>query len=86
MSAADGGAPHGRLNAILIRAKEGEQSRVQKNAVMIPQRELGPYTVAPRSNTGVLKNNMSVDIDIERRKRNVERPRSTTRKMGSQRV
>jgi len=86
MSAADGGATHERLNVILARAKEGERNRVRKNAVMIPQRELGSYTVAPRSNTGVLKNNISVDMDIERRRRNAERLRNLTRKMGSQKM
>ncbi|KAH9964358.1 hypothetical protein BGW80DRAFT_1347926 [Lactifluus volemus] len=86
MSAADGGAPHERLNVILARAKEGERNRVRKNAVMIPQRELGSYTVAPRSNSGVLKNNVSVDMDIERRRRNADRLKSLTRKMGSQKV
>jgi transcription factor SPN1 len=85
MSTGDG-ATHERLNVILARAKEGERHRVRKNAVMIPQRELGSYTVAPRSNAGVLKNNMSVDMDIERRRRNAERLKSLTRKMGSQRM
>jgi transcription factor SPN1 len=85
MSTGDG-ATHERLNVILARAKEGERNRVRKNAVMIPQRELGSYTVAPRSNSGVLKNNMSVDMDVERRRRNAERLRSLTRKMGSQRM
>ncbi|THH04605.1 hypothetical protein EW146_g10137, partial [Bondarzewia mesenterica] len=70
-----------RLNAILARAKEGEKSRVRKNAVMIPQRELGMYTVAPRSNTGIMKNSVSVEMDTERRKRNADRMRSLTRKM-----
>ncbi|KAF8501628.1 hypothetical protein F5888DRAFT_1251294 [Russula emetica] len=85
MSTADG-ATHERLNVILARAKVGERHRVRKNAVMIPQRELGSYTVAPRSNAGIMRNNMSVDMDIERRKRNVERLKSLTRKMGSQRM
>jgi transcription factor SPN1 len=85
MSTTDG-ATHERLNVILARAKEGERHRVRKNAVMIPQRELGSYTVAPRSNAGIMRNNMSVDMDIERRKRNVERLKSLTRKMGSQRM
>ncbi|KIL58755.1 hypothetical protein M378DRAFT_200399 [Amanita muscaria Koide BX008] len=47
------------LNAILARARETEKGRVRKNAVMIPQRELGSYTVAPKSNTGALRNNES---------------------------
>jgi len=86
MSAPNGGATHERLNVILARAKEGERNRVRKNAVMIPQRELGSYTVAPRSNAGVLRNNVSVDMDVERRRRNQERLKSLTRKMGSQRM
>ncbi|KAI0043818.1 hypothetical protein FA95DRAFT_1583972 [Auriscalpium vulgare] len=84
---ADAGAdePRGeRLNVILARAKEGERNRTRKNAVMIPQRELGTYTVAPRSNAGVLKSSVSVDMDTERRKRNADRLRSLTRKIQSQ--
>ncbi|KAI0309781.1 hypothetical protein OF83DRAFT_1071501 [Amylostereum chailletii] len=82
--AVDGPAPaprQERLNAILARAKEGERNRQRPNAVMIPQRSLGTYTVAPRSNAGVLKNSASVDLDTERRKRNADRLRSLTRKM-----
>jgi transcription factor SPN1 len=48
---------------------------VRENAVAIPQRELGCYTVAPRADAGVLKNNASIDVDIERRRRNAERIR-----------
>ncbi|KAF9801647.1 hypothetical protein IEO21_10072 [Rhodonia placenta] len=78
----DSGRPGGeRLNAILARAKESEKNRVRKNAVMIPQRMLGSYTVAPKSNTGNAKNTMSVDVDIERRKKNAERLRTLTRKI-----
>ncbi|KAH9903066.1 hypothetical protein C8Q73DRAFT_750649 [Cubamyces lactineus] len=77
-----GGARAGeRLNAILARAKESEKNRVRKNAVMIPQSQLGSYTVAPRSNAGFTKNNMAVDVDIQRRKQNQERLKSLTRKM-----
>ena len=70
-----------RLNAILARAKETEKHRVRKNAVMIPQREGGSYTVAPRTNAGIMKANTSVDVDIERRKKNADRLRTLTRKM-----
>ncbi|THH26307.1 hypothetical protein EUX98_g7886 [Antrodiella citrinella] len=70
-----------RLNAILARARETDKNRVRKNAVMIPQRELGSYTVAPKSNTGVMRHNVSVDVDIERRKKNAERLKSLTRKI-----
>lgn len=80
----DEGARGGeRLNAILARAKESDKNRVRKNAVMIPQRELGSYTVAPNYNAGFGKGSMSVDVDIERRKRGAERLRTLTRKMAS---
>lgn len=70
-----------KLNAILARAKENEKGRVKKNAVMIPQRELGSYTIAPKQNSGVMRGNISVDVDIERRRKNAERLRSLTRKV-----
>lgn len=70
-----------KLNAILARAKENEKGRVRKNAVMIPQRELGSYTVAPKMNAGIGRGNITVDADIERRRKNAERLRSLTRKV-----
>lgn len=72
-----------RLNAILARAKEGEKNRIRKNAVMIPQRELGNYTVAPKVNAGVMRNSQTVESDIARRKLNAERMRSLSRKMST---
>jgi transcription factor SPN1 len=82
-------APHERererLGSILARAKDDAgPRRTRPNAVSIPQRELGAYTVAPQSNVGALKSNVSVDMDIERRKRNAERLRNLTRKMQGQ--
>ena len=70
-----------RLNAILARAKESEKHRVRKNAVSIPQRELGNYTVAPRTN-GLSRTNISVEQDIDRRRKNAERLKTLTRKLG----
>jgi len=70
-----------RLNAILARAKEAEKGRVKRNAVMIPQRELGTYTVAPKMNGGVGRGSASVDVDIERRRKNLERLKTLTRKV-----
>lgn len=70
-----------RLNTILARAKEEEKTRVRKNAVMIPQSQLGTYTIAPRSNVGISRTSVSVDVDIERRRKNAERLRSLTRKV-----
>jgi len=72
-----------KLNAILARARESDKNRVRKNAVAIPSRELGSYTVAPQSSMGITRNNKSVDVDIERRKKNAERMRLLTRKIGS---
>ncbi|CAL1716660.1 unnamed protein product [Somion occarium] len=71
-----------RLNAILARAREEDKNRTRKNAVMIPQRELGSYTVAPRANAGFARST-AVDVDIERRKKNADRLRSLTRKMAA---
>ncbi len=70
-----------RLGSILARAKEAEKGRVKRNAVMIPQRELGTYTVAPKMNAGIGRGNVSVDVDVERRRKNAERLRSLTRKV-----
>lgn len=73
-----------RLNAILARARESDKNRVRKNAVAIPSRELGSYTVAPESNLGSsTRNNKSVEVDIERRKKNAERLRLLTRKIST---
>jgi len=72
-----------RLNAILARAKEGEKNRIRKNAVMIPQREFGTYTYAPKANAGVMKSSQTVEIDIARRKLNAERMRSLSRKISA---
>ena len=84
--AQDGDAGHRageNLNAILARAREGDRSRIRKNAVMIPQQELGNYTVAPKANAGIFRNNISVDVDIERRKKTSEWVRTLTRKINS---
>jgi transcription factor SPN1 len=78
----DGGkAQTEKLNAILARAREADKNRVRKNAVSIPTRELGTYTVAPRMNANLMSQNTSVDADVERRRRNAERMRLLTRKV-----
>jgi transcription factor SPN1 len=70
-----------RLNAILARARAAnEGGRVRKNAVTIPQSNLGSYTVAPRALAGV-RANTSVDQDIARRRQNADRLRSLTRRV-----
>lgn len=82
----EGGGIRGeKLHAILARAKENETRRVKRNAVMIPQRELGTYTVAPRANAGLSvsgRGGASVDEDVERRKKHGERLKMLTRKVG----
>ncbi|KAJ3813700.1 transcription factor iws1, partial [Lentinula lateritia] len=70
-----------KLNAILARAREEDKNKIRKNAVSIPQSSLGTYTVAPKNNAGLAKMNVSVDNDVERRKKNAERLRSLTRKV-----
>ncbi|KAH7884438.1 transcription factor iws1 [Phlebopus sp. FC_14] len=72
-----------RLNAILARAKEGEKNRIRTNTVMIPQRNLGSYTVAPKFSAGVMRSNEIVENDIARRKLNAERMRSLSRKVST---
>lgn len=78
-----GGGAAERLGAIMARAKEAEKGRVRKNAVMIPQREMGSYTVAPKVSGGIMRTNAnaSVDADIQRRRNNAERLRMLTRKV-----
>jgi len=71
-----------RLNAILARAREEDRHRLRKNAVHIPNDPMDLYSIAPRSNVGVTRaNNMSVDVDVERRRKNAERLRTLTRKV-----
>ena len=70
-----------RLNAIMARAREAEKGRVRKNAVAIPQRDLGNYTIAPKISAGMHKGNASVEDDVQRRRSNAERLRMLTRKV-----
>ncbi|KAG5221223.1 Transcription factor iws [Salix suchowensis] len=73
--------PTGRsLNAILSQAKESEKGRVRKNAVNIPRSDLGSYTVAPKSGGLMRGNAVSVEGDVERRRKAAERLRVLTRK------
>lgn len=82
--AADTNARGEKLHTILARAKEKEKNRVRKNAVAIPTKELGSYSVAPQAHAGLTAHNSaSVTADIERRRRNAERLRTLTRKVGT---
>ncbi|EJD49608.1 hypothetical protein AURDEDRAFT_100530 [Auricularia subglabra TFB-10046 SS5] len=69
-----------KLNAILARGRAADVGRIRKNAVSIPQQVVGTYTVAPRSNIAPRPQD-SVDLDIERRKRNAARMRNLTRRV-----
>ncbi|KAJ7285119.1 transcription factor iws1 [Mycena rebaudengoi] len=69
-----------RFNAIMAKGRLLDKNRVRKNAVAIPRSELRDYTVAPNSNAG-MRSNASVDVDIERRRKNAERIKSLTRKV-----
>lgn len=68
--------------------------KVRKNAVSIPKRELGAYVVAPSNELGLAvalggagvqagmgSVRRSVEMDVERRRKNAERLRSLTRKV-----
>jgi transcription factor SPN1 len=70
-----------RLNAILARAREEDKLRTRKNAVAIPNSQLGNYTVAPSQAVAPMRGTTSVDMDVQRRKANAERLRSLTRKV-----
>jgi len=84
---ASGAGANEKLNSILARAKEVEKNRVRKNAVAIPEQRLGSYTVAPRADAGIMNRNDArssvVQADTERRRKNAERLRSLSRKVGS---
>ena len=69
-----------RLNTILAKMREDDKRRVRKNAVQIPDSQIGTYLVAPRDNLGLQRSNASVMSDIERRRRAAERLRSFMRK------
>ncbi|KAJ7707587.1 hypothetical protein B0H17DRAFT_1033160 [Mycena rosella] len=69
-----------RFNAIMAKGRLLDKDRVRKNAVAIPRSELRNYTIAPSNNSG-MRTNTSVDVDIERRKKNAERIRTLTRKI-----
>lgn len=77
----EGDAPrqNDRLNMILERARKSEKNRVRKNAVSIPTSSLGTYSVAPRP--GVAPANVSVEADVERRRKNAQRLRNFTKQM-----
>jgi len=87
-----------KLASIMARAKAEENRlgtrKVRKNAVSIPQRELGTYVVAPVDGlsqggaqgggpgmAGSVKR--SVELDVERRRKNAERLRGLMRKVAA---
>jgi len=68
-----------KLPAIMARAKQ-EPRKARANAVSIPTSSFGSYQVAPRSGMGAA-GNLSVDNEVERRRRNAERLRALTKNM-----
>jgi transcription factor SPN1 len=54
-------------------------SRVRKNAVRIPERNLGDYTVIPKSTVGM--GGQGSTVEVERRRMNAERLRKMKRKL-----
>ncbi|KAL1739377.1 hypothetical protein HDZ31DRAFT_85921 [Schizophyllum fasciatum] len=56
-----------RLPTIMAKAAKQEGARARKNAVTIPQRELGDYTVAPLPQAGFGRTPASVAEDMRRR-------------------
>ncbi|TRM64348.1 hypothetical protein BD626DRAFT_430022 [Schizophyllum amplum] len=69
-----------RLPAIMAKAAKEEGSRARRNAVTIPQRELGDYTLAPVPQSAS-QNTSSVLRDIERRKMQNESLKQLNRKL-----
>lgn len=69
-----------RLNTILAKMREDDKHRVRKNAVQIPDSQIGTYLVAPRDSLNSSKSSASVVNDSERRRRAAERMRSFMRK------
>ncbi|KAG8944550.1 Transcription factor iws1 [Tulasnella sp. 419] len=70
-----------KLSVILARAREAEAGRIRKNAVSIPQSDLGSYTVAPKAAvlTGPSAHNNAAEV--EKRRAHQERLRKMQRKL-----
>jgi transcription factor SPN1 len=77
------GQPKEHLNTILAKLKDEEKGRVRKHTVQVPHAVMGDYTFAPRATAGISRPNVSVDLDIERRKKNNEMLRSFTRRVAN---
>ncbi|EKM78615.1 hypothetical protein AGABI1DRAFT_114233 [Agaricus bisporus var. burnettii JB137-S8] len=80
---AEDGVPKEHLNTILAKLKDEERGRVRKHTVQVPHAVIGDYTIAPRATTGFSRPNVSVDMDIERRRKNNEMLRSFTRRVAN---
>jgi len=72
-----------KLSVILARARESEVGRSRKNAVRIPERELGTYSIAPKPNMGSQApgTNPGAVVDVERKRNQQERLRKMQRKL-----
>ncbi|XP_006459245.1 hypothetical protein AGABI2DRAFT_191251 [Agaricus bisporus var. bisporus H97] len=80
---AEDGVPKEHLNTILAKLKDEERGRIRKHTVQVPHAVIGDYTIAPRATTGFSRPNVSVDMDIERRRKNNEMLRSFTRRVAN---
>ncbi|KDQ14846.1 hypothetical protein BOTBODRAFT_65819 [Botryobasidium botryosum FD-172 SS1] len=84
-AAPSSGAPRRmeKLSAILARGREEEAGRVRKNAVRIPERNHGTYTIAPTASAGASAgaSGPSLMAEIEKRRLQQERFRKMQRKL-----
>ena len=72
-----------KLAHILQRGREADKLRVRRNAVTIPERSMGTYTIAPKSAPVDNEADRAVRADVERRRRNKDMLRRMTRKLES---
>lgn len=73
-----------KLNAILAKGREEDAGKVRKNAVRIPERSLGTYTVAPK-HAATSASTQRLAEDMEKRKFQNDRVRKVQRKLDQHR-
>ncbi|KAG8857613.1 Transcription factor iws1 [Tulasnella sp. 330] len=71
-----------KLSAILAKVSADDKQRIRKNAVRIPERDFGTYTVAPRPNMPLAgPGAVNSQVEIEKRRVNQDRLRKMQRKL-----
>ncbi|KAG8998186.1 Transcription factor iws1 [Tulasnella sp. JGI-2019a] len=71
-----------KLSTILARVSADDKQRIRKNAVRIPERDFGTYTVAPRPNLPLTgPGAVNSQVEIEKRRVQQDRLRKMTRKL-----